>query len=65
MTVKPTAGQLRWQELQFGMFCHFGINTFYGMEWSDGSLDPAGFAPGRLDARQWVETAPRPRGCAI
>ena len=57
MTVKPTAGQLRWQELQFGMFCHFGINTFFGMEWSDGSLDPAGFAPGRLDARQWVETA--------
>jgi alpha-L-fucosidase len=57
VTVRPTAAQLQWQELKFGMFCHFGINTFYGMEWSDGTLDPAGFAPGRLDARQWVETA--------
>lgn len=57
MTAKPTPGQLQWQDLAFGMFCHFGINTFYGKEWSDGSLKPAGFNPRRLDARQWVETA--------
>lgn len=57
MTAKPTPGQLRWQDLQFGMFCHFGINTYYRKEWSDGTLDPAAFAPRRLDARQWVETA--------
>ncbi|MBN1937705.1 MAG: alpha-L-fucosidase [Anaerolineae bacterium] len=57
MAVKPTAGQLAWQAAEFGLFCHFGINTFYGKEWSDGTLDPAGFEPVKLDARQWVETA--------
>lgn len=54
---QPTAGQLKWQALEFGMFCHFGINTFYGKEWSDGTLDPAGFNPARFDARQWVAAA--------
>lgn len=39
------------------MFCHFGINTFYGKEWSNGTLSPAAFDPTRLDARQWVQTA--------
>lgn len=57
MTIKPTSGQLAWQEAEFGFFCHFGINTFYGKEWSDGTLDPAGFNPLKLDTRQWVETA--------
>jgi ABC-type branched-subunit amino acid transport system ATPase component len=33
------------------------INTFYGKEWSDGALSPAGYNPTRLDARQWVKTA--------
>ncbi|MEW5208272.1 alpha-L-fucosidase, partial [Bacillus cereus] len=54
----PTAAQLAWQrERSFALFCHFGINTFYGREWSDGSLDPAGFAPTALDCRQWVAVA--------
>jgi alpha-L-fucosidase len=57
MTTIPTPGQLAWQRARFGVFCHFGINTFYGKEWSDGSLDPAGFAPTELDPRQWAETA--------
>jgi alpha-L-fucosidase len=53
----PTAAQLNFQEWEFGMFCHFGINTFYAKEWSDGTLDPRGFAPTHLDARQWVQAA--------
>ena len=54
----PTATQLAWQrERSFALFCHFGINTFYGREWSDGTLDPAGFAPTALDCRQWVAVA--------
>lgn len=57
MTAIPTAGQLAWQRARFGVFCHFGINTFYGKEWSDGSLDPAGFDPTELDPRQWAHTA--------
>jgi alpha-L-fucosidase len=57
MPPKPTSLQPRWQEQEFGMFCHFGINTFYGKEWSNGTLSPAAFDPTRLDARQWVQTA--------
>ncbi|WP_020573223.1 alpha-L-fucosidase [Actinopolymorpha alba] len=53
----PTAGQLAWQRAGFGMFCHFGINTYFGKEWSDGTLPPSGFDPTDLDARQWVATA--------
>ena len=53
----PSPAQLRWQHAEFGLFCHFGINTFYGKEWSDGSLSPAGFNPTRFDAAQWVTTA--------
>jgi alpha-L-fucosidase len=54
----PTAAQLAWQrERSFALFLHFGINTFYGREWSDGSLDPAGFSPEALDCRQWTAIA--------
>ena len=55
--MKPTQQQMTWLRAEFGMFAHFGINTFYGKEWSDGTLDPAGFNPAQLDARQWVDTA--------
>lgn len=53
----PTPAQLRWQQAGFGLFCHFGINTFFGKEWSDGSLPASGFNPTALDARQWVDVA--------
>lgn len=55
---RPTPGQLRWQrERSFALFCHFGINTFHGMEWSNGSLPAASFAPSSLDCRQWARVA--------
>jgi len=55
---RPTPGQLAWQrERSFAIFCHFGINTFNGKEWSDGSLPAASFAPTALDCRQWARTA--------
>ncbi|HEX6684576.1 MAG TPA: alpha-L-fucosidase [Candidatus Limnocylindrales bacterium] len=55
--MNPTAQQLAWQEAGFGLFLHFGPNTFHGLEWSDGTLDPATFDPTGLDARQWVRVA--------
>jgi alpha-L-fucosidase len=55
----PAQRQLRWQELEFGMFCHFGVNTFTGREWGDGTEDPAIFVPGRLDCGQWARAARR------
>lgn len=55
----PTPAQLAWQRMGFGMFVHFGLNTFADREWSDGTLSPTLFAPERLDARQWARTAAR------
>jgi alpha-L-fucosidase len=53
----PTPSQLAWQEDERALFLHFGINTFTGREWGDGTEDPALFAPTRLDARSWARTA--------
>ena len=55
---RPTPAQLHYQrDHAFALFHHFGINTFAGKEWSDGTIDPALFAPADLDCGQWVATA--------
>ncbi len=53
----PTPEQLAWQRMEYGMFCHFGINTFHNEEWTDGTKDPATFLPTAFNGRQWVEIA--------
>ncbi len=56
--VLPTPVQKAWMDMGFGMFVHYGINTFYDVEWSDGTLDPAKFDPGqKVDVDQWCRTA--------
>lgn len=45
----PTPTQTRWMDLGSGLFIHFGINTCYDVEWSDGSLDPSKYDPDQLD----------------
>ena len=50
----PTHQQLEWQQMEFTAFLHFGINTFTGREWGDGTESPELFNPSELDAEQWV-----------
>jgi len=53
----PTADQLAWQSQQLGMFFHYGINTYFGKEWSDGTLPAAAFDPTALDVDGWMDSA--------
>lgn len=55
-TVVPSQKQLRWQSLELTAFLHFGMNTFTGNEWGDGTDSPELFLPADLDCRQWVRT---------
>ncbi len=54
--VVPSERQLKWQELEFYAFMHFGVNTFSNSEWGSGYESPEIFEPTKLDARQWVRT---------
>ncbi|ACQ79705.1 Alpha-L-fucosidase [Beutenbergia cavernae DSM 12333] len=56
-TPVPTPEQLAWQRLEVGAFFHVGVNTFAGLEWSDGTLAPETFAPTDLDAGGWLDVA--------
>ncbi len=41
----------------YGMFIHYGINTFADVEWSDGTISVAKYNPTSLDCDQWVRVA--------
>jgi len=53
----PNTAQQAWMDLGRGMFIHYGINTYYDTEWSDGSLDPIKVNPTELDTDQWCRVA--------
>ncbi|MBQ6955445.1 MAG: alpha-L-fucosidase [Bacteroidales bacterium] len=53
----PTPQQVEWQRMEMNMFCHFGPNTFTGLEWGNGNESEALFNPTALDCRQWVTVA--------
>ena len=44
-------------ERGYGMFVHFGMNTFIEQEWSEGKVPATDYAPTALDCDQWVKVA--------
>jgi alpha-L-fucosidase len=55
--VAPSGRQAAWQELEFTVFIHFGMNTFTNREWGQKGTPASLFNPTALDAEQWVRTA--------
>lgn len=54
---KPNKSQQKQINRKYGMFIHFGINTFHDQEWTDGSKPASSYAPLAIDADQWIKTA--------
>jgi alpha-L-fucosidase len=54
---KPNAAQKELIKRGYGMFIHFGVNTFTDLEWSDGTTPVSTYNPSKLDPDQWVQTA--------
>jgi alpha-L-fucosidase len=46
-----------WEMLQYGMFIHFGMSTFDGVETSKGDTPSTAYAPDQLDVGQWIAVA--------
>jgi alpha-L-fucosidase len=42
---------------KFGMFIHYNMGTYAGVEWSDGKEGPLIFNPTNLDCEQWADAA--------
>src|SRR5579871_933981 len=53
----PSARQLKWQDMEFYLFAHFGPNTFTNLEWGEGTEHEDIFYPTDLDCRQWCRIA--------
>ena len=49
--------QQEFEDLQFGLFTHFGLPTYVTADWSDPDLSPEVFNPKKLDCNQWAKAA--------
>lgn len=56
-STKENSCQKDMRERGYGMFIHFGMNTFIEMEWSEGKEPAITYNPTELDCEQWVRTA--------
>ena len=50
----PSYRQMHHLKLGKKAFFHFGVNTFSGAEWGDGSENEKSFAPSDMDVRGWI-----------
>lgn len=56
-SLTPNKAQKQQIARKYGMFIHFGINTFHDEEWTDGSKSVSSYTPTGIDAEQWVKSA--------
>ncbi|MGM9478308.1 alpha-L-fucosidase [Pedobacter sp. GSP4] len=56
-STQPNKAQKEQIARKYGMFMHFGINTFVDEEWTDGSIPAAKYNPPAVDAEQWIKGA--------
>lgn len=58
-TAIPTPRQLQFQQLEYGLFVHYGIATYYQdrRDFDDTTMTPDAFQPTNLDPEQWISTA--------
>jgi alpha-L-fucosidase len=56
-SIRPDVYQREQIKRKYGMFIHFGINTFYDEEWTDGTKPASSYSPLNVDAEQWISTA--------
>lgn len=59
---QPTKGQQAMIDRKYGMFLHFGMNTYLNVEWSDGTALASTYAPPADMAEKaagWVKNAKR------
>lgn len=54
---KPNSCQQDLINRKYGMFIHFGINTFNDTEWSDGTLPIESYNPETIDVESWIKNA--------
>ena len=53
----PSAKQLAFQDLELGLFIHFGLSTYTGQSAGDGKQPASLFNPTSLDCEQWMKVA--------
>lgn len=53
----PNKAQQQQIARKYGMFVHFGMNTFHDEEWTDGTKPAQSYNPSQIDAEQWIRTA--------
>lgn len=56
-SILPSPVQKSFEDTGFNIFIHYGINTFIGKEWSDGSASPSLFDPEDQNTDEWAKTA--------
>lgn len=54
----PSERQLKWNETEFYGFFHYGMDTYTGKEWGDGTESESTFAPTKVpNPAQWLVAA--------